>query len=171
MKFTPTYLYIKRHSITGLHYFGKTTSEDPYSYLGSGTYWKNHIKKHGKEHVVTLWCLKFYDKEHVESFALEFSKRNNIVESDEWANLREENGLDGVVVGSTQSDEHKAKLSAALKGKKRNPLSDETRAKLSAAKQGKPRSDETKAKISAALKGKTCSDETKAKMSAAKKSI
>ena len=149
MKFTPTYLYIKRHSITGLHYFGKTTSEDPYSYLGSGTYWKNHIKKHGKEHVVTLWCLKFYDKEHVESFALEFSKRNNIVESDEWANLREENGLDGVVVGSTQSDETKAKISAALKGK--------------------TCSDETKAKMSAALKGKTCSDETKAKISAALK--
>lgn len=37
----PTYLYIKEHDITGLKYLGKTIA-DPYSYLGSGKYWKDH---------------------------------------------------------------------------------------------------------------------------------
>lgn len=95
MEFKPTYLYIKQHSITGLKYFGKTTLDDPYSYFGSGKYWKHHIKKHGKEYIKTLWCLKFYNEEHIKEFALDFSERNNIVESDEWANIVPENGLDG----------------------------------------------------------------------------
>ena len=41
-----THLYIKTHNITGLKYFGKTIG-NPYSYKGSGTYWNNHLKKHG----------------------------------------------------------------------------------------------------------------------------
>jgi len=60
----PTYLYIKKHSITGLKYFGKTTESDPYKYLGSGTYWKKHYKKHGKEFIETIWVSDpFTDKE------------------------------------------------------------------------------------------------------------
>ena len=35
----PTYLYIKQHSVTKLKYFGKTNSEDPIKYSGSGKYW------------------------------------------------------------------------------------------------------------------------------------
>ena len=46
---------------------------------------------------------------------------------------------------------------------------DEVKAKISAAHKGKPKSDETKAKISAGNKGKVMSDESRAKMSAAKK--
>jgi hypothetical protein len=48
---TPTYLYIKQHSITGLKYFGKTTKSNPYKYNGSGKYWIRHINKNGKEHI------------------------------------------------------------------------------------------------------------------------
>ena len=44
---TPTYLYVKQHSITGMKYFGKTT-RNPIKYIGSGKYWKRHISKHGK---------------------------------------------------------------------------------------------------------------------------
>lgn len=54
MIYTPTYLYIKQHTITGKLYFGKTI-KDPEKYMGSGTHWKRHINKHGKEHVETLW--------------------------------------------------------------------------------------------------------------------
>ena len=36
--FKLTWLYIKRHSITGLMYFGKSTLEDPVNYVGSGKY-------------------------------------------------------------------------------------------------------------------------------------
>ena len=91
----PTYLYIKQHTLTKLKYFGKTTKKSPIEYLGSGKYWKKHIKKHGEQHVETIWCQLFTDKNDLEKFALNFSKDNNIVESTEWANLKNENGLDG----------------------------------------------------------------------------
>jgi hypothetical protein len=90
----PTYLYIKQHSITGLKYFGKTTN-DPYTYNGSGVYWNDHIKKHGKEHIVTLWVSNLFHDKSIVDYALHFSEENNIVESKEWANQKPENGLDG----------------------------------------------------------------------------
>jgi hypothetical protein len=68
--------------------------------------------------------------------------------------------------GKTLSPEHKAKISAGKKGIHRSP---ETKEKISAAQKGKTLSPETKEKISAAMKGKTCSTETKEKMSAANK--
>lgn len=92
---TPTYLYIKQHSVTGLKYFGKTTKTDPYKYSGSGTYWKKHCKKHGKKFVKTLWVSDLYYDTSIVEIALHFSKENNIVESNDWANLILENGLDG----------------------------------------------------------------------------
>ena len=90
----PTYLYIKQHKITKLKYFGKTTKSDPVSYKGSGIHWKRHIMKHG-EHVETLWYKLFTNEKELIDYALNFSKENDIVNSKEWANLKEENGLDG----------------------------------------------------------------------------
>jgi len=87
------YLYHKKHKITGLNYFGKTTV-DPYSYNGSGKYWNSHLKKHGKE-IETVEVWKFDNVNECSLFAINFSKENNIVESKDWANLKEENGLDG----------------------------------------------------------------------------
>ena len=91
------YLYIKRHKVTGLKYFGKTTKSNPYSYPGSGKYWNRHCSEHGKgnEFVETIDVWYFSDQDECTEFALKFSKENNIVESKEWANLVEENGLDG----------------------------------------------------------------------------
>lgn len=43
------YLYVKRHKVTGMKYFGKTVKKDPYKYNGSGLYWVRHIKKYGKK--------------------------------------------------------------------------------------------------------------------------
>lgn len=91
----PTYLYIKEHTKTGLKYFGKTYKHHPDDYLGSGKYWKKHIKKHGEEFVETTWCQLFTDEKELTEFAINFSQENNIVESDKWANLKNENGLDG----------------------------------------------------------------------------
>ncbi len=89
----PTRLYIKQHSITGLKYFGKTI-QDPYTYLGSGTRWLNHIKKHGREFVETLWVSEPYTNATlIQEDALKLSQENNIVESSEWANLELETGL------------------------------------------------------------------------------
>ena len=41
--FCLTYLYVKKHAVTGKLYFGKTTAKDPIKYPGSGKYWSNHI--------------------------------------------------------------------------------------------------------------------------------
>lgn len=91
--FIPTYLYIKQHKITGKLYFGKT-KKNPEIYKGSGIHWKKHLKKHGK-HIDTLWYCLYTDEKTIRESALSFSKLWNIVESDKWLNLIEENGIDG----------------------------------------------------------------------------
>lgn len=167
--YVPTYLYIKQHSITGLKYFGKTIKKDPVKYLGSGKYWKNHIKKHGKNHIITLWFQLFDDVESLTSFALQFSVENNIVKSQDWANLIPENGLCGVIPGSRQSIETRTKRALALTGKKRITRSPEHCANISASKKGKSPSTKTREKLSIAITGKKRSDETKKKMSLSQK--
>ena len=96
------HLYIKEHVETGLLYFGKTT-KDPYTYYGSGKYWLRHIKKHGKKCVKTVWASSFEDEEACVEFATFFSEFYNIVDSDIWANLINENGLDGAPPGVKNS--------------------------------------------------------------------
>jgi hypothetical protein len=108
-----TILYVKIHNVTGLKYFGKTTKKDPEKYIGSGKYWKNHVKKHGYS-ITTVIIGKFSDPKECKEFALNFSKKYNIVESDEWANLINENGMDGAPkghIGHKFTDEQIKKLS------------------------------------------------------------
>ena len=111
--FKPTFLYLKRHRDTKLYYFGKTATSDPVNYNGSGKYWKNHLKKYGKN-IETVWYQKFYDIQELTSFALAFSEIFDISNSELFANLCEENGLDGGDPGKAAT----AKTSLALKGKK-----------------------------------------------------
>ena len=96
-EFRPTYLYIKQHSITGKLYFGKTFNF-PLSYSGSGNHWTRHFKKHGKEHIVTLWYCLFLDKESIFDFAYMFCKLHNIGygvgRNREWLNAVPETGID-----------------------------------------------------------------------------
>lgn len=168
--YKPTYLYVKAHLLTGMLYFGKTVRKQIHSYHGSGKLWTRHINKHGREHVITLWYQLFEDQQSLINFALEFSRINNIVVSKDWANLKEENGLDG---GSPKgrSAEALAKISRANKGK---IISEETKAKMSAtakARKRQPLSDAAKAAISKGKIGKLQSEETKARKSAARKAI
>lgn len=90
----PARLYIKQCPHCGLKYFGKSTSQDIKLYPGSGTRWKNHLKKHDVE-PIHLWNSDWYNDTSISRFALKFSRLNKIVESKVWANLKEENGLDG----------------------------------------------------------------------------
>lgn len=76
-----------------------TATKDPYIYLGSGLHWRRHLKVHGKD-IDTIEVWEFSDQNECEKFALSFSEKNNIVESEEWANLRPENGKDGRAPGS-----------------------------------------------------------------------
>ena len=158
MEFIPTYLYIKQHSITGKLYFGRT-QRNPIKYLGSGTYWKDHIKKHGKDYVVTLWHELFIDREYITQFATTFSREMNIVDSSSWANLREENGLDGQPLGNILTEETKHKISKAKTGKPRSLSSVEKQsASISGTKNpmyGKKHTTESIQKMSKSRKGRT----------------
>lgn len=93
------YLYIKTHNKTGLKYFGKTVL-DPYSYHGSGKYWKKHLKKYGHDITTEIYGC-YNDKDKCIEDAIKFSKDNNIVESKEWANLMIE-CLDGGDTSKTE---------------------------------------------------------------------
>lgn len=90
----PSRLYIKQCSHCGLKYFGKTISDDVEGYQGSGKYWKSHIRKHNAD-VIHLWHSDWYYDTSITRFALKFSRLNKIVNSSQWANLVEENGIDG----------------------------------------------------------------------------
>ena len=105
------YLYHKRHSITGLNYFGKTTT-NPYTYIGSGKYWRHHLRVHDKL-IETIQVWEFDNIEECSKFAVDFSIKNNIIESKEWANLKLENGKDGgnSPAAQTENAKHKRKQS------------------------------------------------------------
>ncbi len=153
------YLYKKVHNITGLKYLGQTIRKDYDVYRGSGTRWTNHIKKHGYD--VTTELLGLYTtKEELKDAGRYYSKLWDVVESEEWANLREEAGEEGNI-----SVETKKKMSLAKKGiipwnkgKKILPRSEEYKKKMSLAHIGKKRipfTEEHKRKIGLANKGKT----------------
>lgn len=87
------FLYVKTHNKTGLKYLGKTI-QDPNKYKGSGLYWTRHIKEHGYDVTTEVIFSTDCPKEFSE-YASSYSKKHNIVESDSWANFREETGHGG----------------------------------------------------------------------------
>jgi hypothetical protein len=137
---------------------------------------------HGAD-VETLHVWTFNDSQSCSAFALEYSTKNQIALSPNWANLKAENGLDGNPIGyngmqgkkrKSPSLETRLKISASLP-KKRKPRSEETKRRISKAMQGsrnpnygKPLSDEAKANISKHQRGKVLSDETRQKISKAR---
>ncbi len=114
------YLYIKKHSVSGKLYFGKTV-KDPEKYQGSGTYWGRHCRKNGLEHIETPWYCLFTEQEELTKFALMCSKQWDIVNSKDWLNLIPENGIDGGVLGLKQSAAVIENRAIKLRGKKRTP--------------------------------------------------
>lgn len=92
---TKYYLYIKKSPL-GLIYLGKTT-KDPITYLGSGKIWKRHIKKHNLtiNDIETEIVFETNNVDELIKKGIELSNLYNVVESKEWANLREEAGDGG----------------------------------------------------------------------------
>lgn len=84
------HLYVKTHVITGLKYLG-FTSKNPFQYKGSGKYWRRHLRKYG-ENISTEILLVTESFIEMKQTGLFFSKLWNVVESEEWANLKEESG-------------------------------------------------------------------------------
>lgn len=87
------YLYVKTHNKTGLKYLGKT-ERDPYSYNGSGVYWKKHLKEHGND-ISTTILFETDDEKDFKKMAEHYSKKFDVVKSKEWANLKLEEGDGG----------------------------------------------------------------------------
>lgn len=85
------YLYKKTHNITGLKYLGKTTAKNPHKYQGSGHYWKSHIKAHGYD-VTTEILKECHTKEEFIEWGRYYSELWDVVNSNEWANLKPEEG-------------------------------------------------------------------------------
>jgi len=181
---TPTHLYIKYHEITGLCYFGMTKRPDINKYLGSGTYWKNHINKHGKIFVNTLWSYLFYDEDEMLSYAKWFSLENDIVNSNRWANLMYESGVsNGGTLGMVHTDESKEKIGRYSRDTSYDDLygthkSNELKEIRRIAKIGNALSESTREKISSSNlgrvpwnKGKPMRESTKQKLSEMKKGI
>lgn len=96
------YLYLKTHNKTGMKYLGKTI-KDPYLYKGSGTQWKNHLKKHGED-VTTEVLLETSDAGELKKVGIEYSEKWKIVESEEFANMIPEYGAE-VDEADTKNDQ------------------------------------------------------------------
>lgn len=88
------YLYVKTHNKTGLKYLGKTNSKDPHAYTGSGKYWKKHLKKHGLDYITEI-ILETDNEQELINKGIEYSVEHDIVESNDWANIKIEKGDGG----------------------------------------------------------------------------
>jgi hypothetical protein len=88
-------LYLKTSPL-GLKYLGKTT-KDPSKYIGSGKIWLRHLKKHGisTDEIKTEILFETDNLEEFKIKSKEISIKLNIVESEEFANLKMEEGDGG----------------------------------------------------------------------------
>lgn len=159
------YLYLKQSPL-GLKYLGITT-RDPYKYLGSGKYWRRHLKAHNfsASDIKTEIIFSSVIEEELNNVALKYSEEFKIVESKEFANLMPESGMD-CTLGRHCSEETKRKISESNKGRQ---LSKESIAKIlknRKSNKGFKHSEETKRKLSEWRKGKKLSKETIEKMRA-----
>lgn len=163
-----------------------TTKSDPFSYSGSGIYWKNHLQKHGYEYTTEI-LKECKNKEEVKKWGLYYSKLWNVVESKDWANLKEEQGDGGrqskevreqigkAGIGRIPwnkgkqiwNEEERKKISE--RNKERGKQSKETIEKRIQKNTGKKRTNEQKERMIMAQKGKHISEEHAKKISNATK--
>lgn len=112
--YKPTALYVKTHNKTGFKYFGKTTRLScVHTYKGSGIHWRRHLKVHGDDYTTELLGI-WQDADRLKKFAVKFCQDNNVVKSEQWANMVLEEGLQGASTGETnvaKRDDVRAKMS------------------------------------------------------------
>lgn len=87
------YYYILQNKTSEKLYVGQT-SQNIENYLGSGSYWTNHCKKHGgynKDNIKLVWYKFFNYPEHAQMFLDDLEYYNpEYWNSDMWANLIKE---------------------------------------------------------------------------------
>ncbi len=111
-------LMIKRHQDTGLKYLHYTNREDDSKYLGSGTHWKRHLKKHGPN-VISCLVLESDNQKLMTNYALYMSEELDIINSKDWANLCYENCLGGTPGAKSTIGKKFPERGEAQKGKVR----------------------------------------------------
>lgn len=92
-------LMIKTHNVTGLKYLCFTRKKDFIKYTGSGIRWLNHLKKNGFN-FTTILIFETNDFDELKQKSIEYSIENNIINSDQWANLINEQGDGGDTVSN-----------------------------------------------------------------------
>jgi hypothetical protein len=113
------YLMVKTHNITGLKYLCQTKKSNPHKYLGSGKYWKLHLLKHGKD-IHTQILKECSNKDELKDWGIYYSNLWNVVDSEDWANLRPESGDGGPNFGALNGmfgKTHSDKAIATIKEK------------------------------------------------------
>jgi hypothetical protein len=144
-------LMIKTHNQTGLKYFCKTNREDYIKYLGSGKYWRNHLNAHGKDISTEVYAQFEEECEELVKAALKFSEDNDIVESNEWANMIPEDGLGGGSWMKGLTLEEISKNHEAIREKLSKPKTEEHKQNLSMSTTGRILSEEHKSSISKSM--------------------
>lgn len=191
------FIYITTNLINGMRYLGqKKFSKGWKQYLGSGSVFKNAIKKYGKENFSRNIILICFSKEELNKAEYDLSVFLDVVKNDGWYNLVYGGGtscgwnmpeetkekIRQKRIGVTLSEETKHLLSQKLSGEN-NPWygkkhTNEELEKMSVNRKGKCAgennywygknlSEETKLKISKSKTGKVTSEETKRKQSEA----
>ncbi len=106
------YLLIKEHLNTGLKYLCKhvaSSFSECETYKGSGTYWKRHLKQHGNN-VKTICLFVTENENEFRKVAKKYSICFDVVNSNDWANLCNEEGQGGNTVVNKQIHGEKTKL-------------------------------------------------------------
>ena len=157
------YTYVHRKASTGeVFYVGKGSGKRYAATQDRSSYWRRIVDKHGVAIEVVAY---FFDE------AAAFDHERLLIAEYRASGVKLCNLTDGGdgASGNVMSEEARRKISEANKGRKREPFSDATRAKMSAAHLGKKLSPEAIAKTAAAHRGMKRSPETLARMSAALK--
>ena len=153
------YVYVLLDTESDMKYIGVRSCEcaiedDPY--MGSSY----AMTKEDKTRCDKLVLEKFTTRLEAAKYEIELHERFQVHTNKEYWNQAKQTSTKFVSnrKGCTLTEEHKAKCSAALKGKKLPPFSDEHRRKISEARIGTKASEETKAKLSAQRQGKANSN-------------
>ena len=159
------YVYIHRRLDTMQpFYVGKGSGKRASVKNNRNIWWQRVSEKAGFEpEIIAYWQSEADALEH-ERFIIACFKDMGIG----LTNI-EDGGLPGPVgKGQPKSKEHRAKIAAAHKGKKKTPHTPEAREKARARQTGKKMPIEARMKISEANRRRVLSEETKAKISATK---
>ena len=159
------YTYVHRRADTGeVFYIGKGSGKRFAATQYRSTFWTRIVAKYGIAIEVVAY---FFDE------IAAFDHERLLIAEYRASGTRLVNMSDGGEgsSGMKMSDKAKQLISTANKGRKREPFSDATKAKMSASHFGKKQSPEAIAKTAATHTGMKRSPETLARMSAALKGV